>query len=84
VSPESVKTTHAAAHALGLQLKSLEVQDAKDFEKAFEATLAERLRPFSRTHSPSLILISRESWSLLQRTACQQCTRGESSWMLAA
>jgi putative ABC transport system substrate-binding protein len=61
-SPESVKATHTAAHALGLQLQSLEVRDSKDLEKAFEAALAERVQslltnphPVINTHRTRIV-----------------------------
>jgi ABC-type uncharacterized transport system substrate-binding protein len=62
VASDAVKATHTAAHALGLQLKSLEVQDSKDFEQAFETAIAERVQslltnpsPIINTHRPRII-----------------------------
>jgi putative tryptophan/tyrosine transport system substrate-binding protein len=62
VASDAVKATHTAAHALGLQLKSLEVRDSKDFEKAFDAALGERVQslltnpsPFINTHHRRII-----------------------------
>jgi putative tryptophan/tyrosine transport system substrate-binding protein len=52
VSPESVKSIKTAAHALGLLLKSLEVRDAEDFEKAFKATLAEHVQSLLTNPQP--------------------------------
>jgi putative tryptophan/tyrosine transport system substrate-binding protein len=41
-----------AARALGLQLQSLEVRSAKDFDGAFEAVLKERVQALTATASP--------------------------------
>src|SRR5215510_2968605 len=42
----------AIASALGLQLQSLEVRSAKDFDGAFEAILKERAQALTATASP--------------------------------
>jgi ABC-type uncharacterized transport system substrate-binding protein len=42
----------AAARALGLQLQSLDVRSAKDFDGAFEAVLKERAQAFTTAASP--------------------------------
>jgi putative ABC transport system substrate-binding protein len=52
VASDAVKVTQTAAHTLGLQLKSLEVRDSRDFEKAFEASLAERVQSLLTNPSP--------------------------------
>jgi putative ABC transport system substrate-binding protein len=49
-SPLEVKATQTAAQALGLQLQSLEVQSADDFDTAFAA--------LTREHADALIVIS--------------------------
>jgi putative ABC transport system substrate-binding protein len=51
-SPGSVSEMQATASALGLQLQSLEVRSAKDFDGAFEAILKERAQAFTATASP--------------------------------
>ena len=48
----AVSEMQATASALGLQLQSLEVRSAKDFDGAFEAILKERAQAFTATASP--------------------------------
>ena len=48
----SVEIQAAAARALGLQLQSLEVRSAKDFDGAFEAVLKERAQALTTAASP--------------------------------
>jgi putative tryptophan/tyrosine transport system substrate-binding protein len=43
---------HATASALGLQLQSLEVRSAKDFDSAFEAILKERAQALTTSAGP--------------------------------
>jgi len=49
---ETVSEMKATAAALGLQLQSLKVGSAKDFDGAFEAILRERAQAFTATASP--------------------------------
>jgi len=51
-SPGAVSEMQATASALGLQLQSLEVRSAKDFDGAFEAIVKEPARAFTATASP--------------------------------
>ena len=58
----SVKETLAAAPVLGLQCQSIEVQDSKGFDSAFEAATKERAQalltspgPIINTHQPRII-----------------------------
>ena len=48
----SAEMQAAAARALGLQLQSLEVRSAKDFDGAFEAVLKERAQALTTAASP--------------------------------
>jgi len=80
----TVKETQAAARALGLQCQSIEVRDSKGFDSAFEAATKDVPRPSLRVRVLSSTRTKRVSSSLLQRTGYQQCTRHQSSWMLAA
>jgi ABC-type uncharacterized transport system substrate-binding protein len=48
----SAEMQAAAARALGLQLQSLDVRSAKDFDGAFEAILKERAQALTATASP--------------------------------
>jgi putative ABC transport system substrate-binding protein len=51
-SPATASAEMQAARALGLQLQSLEVRSAKDFDGAFEAVLKERAQALTTTASP--------------------------------
>jgi putative ABC transport system substrate-binding protein len=52
VGGDAVKATHSAARGLGLQLKSLEVRESKDVEKAFETAIAEKAQCILTNPSP--------------------------------
>ena len=52
MASDAVKATHTAAHTLGLQLKSVEVRDSKDFEKALDGALVERVQSILTNPSP--------------------------------
>ena len=68
VASDSVKGTETAAHALALQLKSLEVRDSKGFEKALDAALRERVQsvltnpgPVINTHRTRIVEFATEN-----------------------
>jgi len=68
VASDAVKATETAAHALALQVKSLEVRDSKDFEKAFAAALRERVQsvltnpgPVINTHRTRIVEFATEN-----------------------
>jgi putative ABC transport system substrate-binding protein len=52
VGSDAVKATHTAARGLGLQLKSLEVRESKDVDKAFETAIAEKVQCILTNPSP--------------------------------
>lgn len=52
ISRGTVSEMKATASALGLQLQSLDVRSAKDFDGAFEAIVKERAQAFTATASP--------------------------------
>ena len=60
----------ATASALGLQLQSLEVRSAKDFDGAFEAILKDAPSSLQRP-VPSSALINSGSWPSRRRIGCQ-------------
>ena len=54
-SPTGLSEMQAAAHALGLQLQSLEVRSSNDFDSAFEAVLRERAHALITSPNPVVI-----------------------------
>ena len=76
-----LRAMQAAAPGLGLQLQSLEVRSANDFDSAFEAALTGRARRLSirRKFPSSLIIENGLSATSRQRTTCQQSIQTVSS-----
>jgi putative ABC transport system substrate-binding protein len=61
----------ATASALGLQLQSLEVRSAKDFDGAFEAILKERAQALTATASPVISINQQRIVASRRRIGCQ-------------
>lgn len=81
--PSYLNEIQASAHALGLQIQSLEVRTSNDFENAFQAAAKGRAHAFTVTINPYSPVTEIESWNSRQRTVCLQCIRGENTWKMA-
>jgi putative tryptophan/tyrosine transport system substrate-binding protein len=74
-APITVKETQAAARTLRLEFQPLEVRDAKDFDRAFQAITRTVLRVCLRTRVHSSIRITRALLSSPRRTGYRRCIR---------